>query len=129
MYFEYNVINLLESVLFPRHFHILYIRKLQLKKIYSIYDTINNNNRANRYANYVKYNINNNNDINNRNIIKIMCVLFGRYGIFGRYVIYDWSVNFCRFQRCIHARPIKGEHAVFMLSAIDLINIGFSNIV
>src|SRR5829696_4810569 len=91
--------NLLESLLFPRHFHVLYIRKLQLKKIYGIYDTTDNNNRANRYANYVKYNINNNNDINNRNIIKIMCVLFGRYGIFGRYVIYDWSINFCRFQR------------------------------
>jgi hypothetical protein len=35
---------------FPRHFHALYIRKLQLKKIYDKYDTIDNNNRVNRYA-------------------------------------------------------------------------------
>ena len=56
MYIEYNV-GILKSVLFPRHFHALYIRKLQLKKIYDRYDTTENNNRANRYANYIKYEI------------------------------------------------------------------------
>jgi hypothetical protein len=101
MYIEYNVKNLLESVFFPRHFHALYIAKLQLKKIYDIYDTNDNNNRTNRYANYVKYNINDNDNINNKDIINIMFVLFGRYDIFGKYIIYDWSVSFCRFQRQI----------------------------
>ena len=93
--------NLLESVLFPRHFHALYIGKLQLKKIYDRYDTTDNNNRANRYANYVKYNINDNNNINNRDIINDIRVLFGRFsrsGIFGIYVIFNRSVSFCRFQ-------------------------------
>ena len=95
---------MLGSVLFPGHFHVLYIRKLQLKKIYDIYDTTDNNNRANRYANYVKYDINNNNDRYNKDIINDICVLFGRYvifsryGIFGIYVIFDRSVSFCRFQ-------------------------------
>ena len=84
--------TMLGSVLFPGHFHVLYIRKLQLKKIYGIYDTTDNNNRANRYANYVKYNINDNNSRYNKGIINNICVLFGRYGIFDR------SVSFCQFQ-------------------------------
>src|SRR5688500_194373 len=64
MYIKYNVKNLLESVLFPRHFHALYIGKLQLKKIYDRYVTTDNNNRANRYANYIIYDINHNRNIN-----------------------------------------------------------------
>src|SRR3954469_11164735 len=90
--------TMLESVLFPRHFHALYIRKLQLRKIYGkydTYDTIDNNNRTNRYAIYAEYN---NNDKYTINIINEMCVLFGRYGIFGIYVICDRSVSFCWFQ-------------------------------
>src|SRR3954470_18325766 len=99
MYIEYNVgiyWNLLESVLFPRHFHALYIRNLQLRKIYDKYDTIDNNNRTNRYAIYAKYN---NNDKYTKNIINKICVLFGRYGIFSIYVICDRSVSFCRFHQ------------------------------
>src|SRR3954469_2469578 len=88
--------TMLESVLFSRHFHALYIRKLQLRKIYGIYDTIDNNNRTNRYTIYAKYN---NNDKYTINIINEMYVLFGRYGIFGIYVICDRSVSFCRFQQ------------------------------
>src|SRR4051812_29532612 len=87
--------TMLESVLFLRHFHALYIRKLQLRKIYGIYNTIDNNNRTNRYTIYAKYN---NNDKYTINIINEMYVLFGRYGIFGIYVMCDRSVSFCRFQ-------------------------------
>ena len=102
---KYILNTIFNSVLFPRHFHALYIGKLQLKKIYNRYDTTDNNNRANRCANYVKYNINDNSNINNKNIINTMSVLFGRYGIFGIYVIFDRSVSFCRFQ-CQSAKLI-----------------------
>ena len=89
---------MLGSIFFLKHFYALYIRKLQLKKIYDIYDTIDNNNRTNRYVKYIKYEINNNNDKYTKNIINNKYVPFDRYGIFGIYVIFDRSVSFCRFQ-------------------------------
>src|SRR3954454_24312054 len=106
------LITMLGSVLFPRHFHALYIRKLQLRKIYDKYDTIDNNNRVNRYANYIKYEINNNNDRydnkdnNSRNNINY------KYVIFGIYIIFDRFISFCQFQfsplKFLVSRPNQG---------------------